>query len=300
MHLKIAEHEVKITNPEKLLWPELGIRKIDYITKLWELAPYLLPHAQDRLLTTIRYPDGVSGKSFYQKNLPVSAPGWIPTTVWNDNNYILLNHLSVLVWLGNQAALEFHVPFNLYTQEHHPVNLIFDLDPSKGQTFDDTVEVALLIAEELKKLEITSYVKTSGASGLQIHIPVGGKYPYDEARKINAFFAVYFSQKYPHKITIERLVSKRGTKLYFDYLQMWQGKTIICPYSPRATPQATVATPLKWCELQQGVHPTDFTLLNIITRLKDKNDLFQPLLLEQKAINLDLILAHARKNNLGS
>lgn len=297
MALIIDGKEVKVTNPEKVLWAEQGIRKIDYITKLIELAPYLLPHAKNRLLTTIRYPDGVQGKSFYQKNLPKSAPEWIPTSSWHENNYIILNDIAVLVWLGNQAALEFHTTFNLYNKEsNNPVDLIFDLDPSEGQTFEDTVEVALLIYQELQSLNITSYVKTSGASGLQIYIPVAGRYNYETARKINEFFAVFFSQKYPEKITIERSVPKRGKKLYFDYLQMWQGKTIICPYSPRATQSATIATPLEWDELKQGIKPADFTLLNISERLKPKKDLFQALLREGAGQDLSFLIKLIEKS----
>ena len=292
MSLLIEGKEVKITNPEKILWPEMGIRKIDYITILMQLAPYLLPYSRDHLLTTIRYPDGVhkKSKSFYQKNLPPSSPDWIPTISWHENNYIILNDLAVLAWLGNQAALEFHVPFNPVSKETNPDNLVFDLDPSEGQTFEDVTEVALLVNKELNELNISNFVKTSGASGLQIYIPVSGKYDYETARKINHFFAVYFSQKYPQKITIERIVKKRGKKLYFDYLQMWQGKTIICPYSPRATSKATVATPLDWDELKQGAKPEDFNLLNIMGRLQLKKDIFQPLLKHNTGQSLDIIL----------
>ncbi|MCM1567546.1 MAG: DNA polymerase domain-containing protein [Dehalobacter sp. 4CP] len=278
MNLEFDGKTLNITNPEKLLWPALGIRKLDYLKILLELAPYLLPHVKDHLLTTIRYPDGFQGKSFFQKNIPDYAPGWIPTIEWRDNQYILLESEAILIWLGNQACLEFHIPFNPYDRDQYPSALVFDLDPSEDQTFEDVTEAALLIFEELQALQITSYIKTSGASGLQIHIPTGGKYDYGTARKINEFFAVYFSQKYPRQITLERSVAKRGHKLYFDYLQMWQGKTIISPYSPRATASASVAAPLEWEELRRGVKPQDFNLLNISSRLKDKGDLFAPLL----------------------
>jgi len=292
MLVDIEGRQVNITHPEKLLWPALGIRKIDYIKILLDLAPYLLPHTANRLLTTIRYPDGISGKSFFQKNIPDHSPDWLPTRQWHENNYILLAEKAVLVWLGNQAALEFHVPFNTYDREQYPTNLVFDLDPSAGQSFADAVEVALLVHQELVSLDIKSYVKISGASGLQIYIPVGGRYAYEEARKINEFFAAYFSQKYPEKITIERTVEKRGKKLYFDYLQMWQGKTIISPYSPRATEYASVAAPVEWNELAQGLKPQDITLLNIKQRLGDKRDLFLPLLNGNEAQDLGFILKH--------
>lgn len=290
--LNIDGHEVSITNPEKLLWPELGIRKIDYITKLIELAPYIIGHAKNRLLTTIRYPHGYSEKSFFQKNTPKYAPEWIRTYLWHDNHYILLNNTATLVWLANQAALELHTAFNYITNEFAPKDIVFDLDPAEGLKFSDTAEVALNINEELTRLDITGYVKMSGATGLQVYIPAGERYDYETARRINHIFAVFFAKKYPDKITIERTIKKRGHRVYFDYLQMWGGKTIISPYSPRATAYATVAAPIEWDELKKGIKPENVTLLNISQRLKEKGDLFANLLGRQKKQNLDLILQH--------
>lgn len=294
MIVEMEGKEIKISNPEKLLWPELGIRKIDYIKLLVDISPFLLNHTKNRLLTAIRYPDGVQGKSFFQKNIPKYSPEWILMKEWRENNYVILNSPAVLVWLGNQAVLEFHTPFNHLDRELYPSDLVFDLDPSEGQTFEDVAEVALLVYRELNSLSLKSYLKTSGASGLQIYIPVGGKYEYDTARKLNEFFGGYFSQKYPDKITIERSIGKRGKKLYFDYLQMWQGKTIISPYSPRATKHASVATPLEWEELKNGVRPEDFTLLNIQQRLKEKNDLFSPLRTSDNIQDLGFLLEHLK------
>lgn len=290
--LNIDGHKVSITNPEKLLWPELGIRKIDYITKLIELAPYIIGHAKNRLLTTIRYPHGYSEKSFFQKNTPKYAPEWIRTYLWHDNHYILLNNTATLVWLANQAALELHTAFNYITNEFAPKDIVFDLDPAEGLKFSDTAEVALNINEELTRLDITGYVKMSGATGLQVYIPAGERYDYETARRINHIFAVFFAKKYPDKITIERTIKKRGHRVYFDYLQMWGGKTIISPYSPRATAYATVAAPIEWDELKKGIKPENVTLLNISQRLKEKGDLFANLLGRQKKQNLDLILQH--------
>ncbi|MGI5900968.1 MAG: non-homologous end-joining DNA ligase [Desulfitobacteriia bacterium] len=294
MVLEIEGKEIKISNPQKLLWPKQNISKADYLQCLIDLAPYILPHCKNHLLTTIRYPNGISGKSFFQKNKPRYSPPWVPSKNWRDNEYILLNDLAVLLWLGNQAALEFHISFNLAGQEDNPQNLVFDLDPSEGQTFEAVIEAALLIKKDLDQLGLKAYAKTSGASGLQIYIPVGGRYDYKTARQINKFFADYFSQKYPQKITITRQVDKRENKLYFDYLQMAPGKTIIGPYSPRATPLATVATPIEWGELEKGIKPQDFTLRNIKERLQEKEDLFAPLNQKQ---DLGFILKHLNLAN---
>lgn len=287
--------DIKITNSQKLLWPELGIRKVDYIKKLIFLAPYIIAYTSNRLLTTIRYPDGVHGKNFYQKQIPNYAPEWIDTLQWHDNTYINLNKMASVIWVGNQAAIELHTAFDRYDNSEYPTNLVFDLDPSEGQTFENVTEVALKIHELMKSLGVKSFIKTSGATGLQIFIPIGNRYNYDTARKMNEFFAIYFSQKYPKLITIERMVDKRGKKLYFDYLQMWKGKTIISPYSARATKEATVSMPIEWQELEQGVIPKDFTLLNVEDRINEKGDLFAQLYDASNTQNLDFILDYFKK-----
>ncbi|QOR33845.1 non-homologous end-joining DNA ligase [Clostridium sp. 'deep sea'] len=269
----------KISNPNKLLWPKLGIKKIDYLNLMYELSPYILKYAQNRKLTVIRYPDGVAKKSFYQKNLPDYAPSWVEQS---------LNSADILLWMANQAALEFHTCFNTLNNANNPTSLVFDLDPSKNQTFEQVMEVALLIYETLTKLNIKSYVKTSGSTGLQIYIPVGCKYSYENARKINEFFAKYFAQSYPTKISIERLIKNRGNKLYFDYLQMWKGKTIITPYSTRAVENARIATPITWQELKQGIDINDFNFFSIKERLAKKGDLFSNM--ENDVQDLDFIL----------
>lgn len=288
----IEDKKIKFSNLEKMLWPEAGIRKIDYLSRMIELAPYLLPHSKNRLLTSIRYPNGIHGESFFQKNAPEYMPEWIRTYSWNEVSYIILDSLPALAWLVNLAALEFHTSFNTWQKENYPTSIVFDLDPSKGQKFEDVVEVALLIKETLDALSIRSCIKTSGATGLQIYIPVGGRYDYNTARGINEFFGKYFSQKYPRKITIERMVDKRGTKLYFDYLQMWQGKSMTSVYSPRVTETANVSMPVEWVELKTGIKPEDFTLNNALLRIKKKGDLFAPLLDSTQQESLDALLTH--------
>lgn len=289
--INIEGNKVKVTNPEKILWPKLGIRKIDYLSKLVELAPYIISYTKDKFLTTIRYPDGVNNKSFFQKSISDSTPNWVKLVKRKETNYILLNNLSTLIWLGNLASLEFHISFNSFNKEDYPSYLVFDLDPSEDQTFEDVIEVALRVYDTLRGLNINSVAKTSGASGIQIYIQTGEKYDYYTCRQLNEFFANYFSQKYPKLITTERFIKNRGKRLYFDYLQMWYGKTIIAPYSPRATDLATVSTPLEWSEIENGVKPEDFTLLNIKKRLDNKGDIFSKIIEDNSNINnLDEII----------
>jgi bifunctional non-homologous end joining protein LigD len=269
-----------LSNPEKLLYPEAGISKLDYVRTLIELSPYLLAHTSGRILTAIRYPHGVGGTFFYQKHLPQKAPAFVNIIEQENERFINLDNPDTLAWLGNLAVLEFHTPF--CTADAGLLRaLVFDLDPSEGQTFPDAAECALLVYDTLQSLGIPSLVKTSGASGLQIYIPTEPK-TFDQGRRINEFFAKYFAAKYPEKITIERLVKNRGRKLYFDYLQMGPGKSIITAYSPRAVPCAAISMPVEWQELKAGLSPCDFTLKNAADRIKQKGDLFASALTGQR------------------
>lgn len=295
--IEVDGKKVRITNPEKVLWPEAEINKFQYIQYLIEIAPYLLPYLRDRLLTTIRYPDGIHGKSFYQKNIPDHAPDWIQTHIWRDTNYMLANDLPTLVWLGNQACLELHVAFNLYQQEAYPTELVFDLDPTDVDNFELVLEVSLRIKEVLDSLGLFSQVKTSGASGLQIYIPIDPIYTYHETHLLNKFIAEYVAQRFPEQVTIERLVKNRGTKLYFDYIQHGEGRTLPAVYSSRARPAASVSTPVLWSEVEGGFHPTDFTILNIRERVKQKGELFSAITTEKVYQSLDDLLTFLKQKS---
>ncbi|MFZ7131913.1 MAG: non-homologous end-joining DNA ligase [Eubacteriales bacterium] len=263
---------IKLSNPGKFLWPHLGITKLDYARIMHQLSPYLLNYTKDRYLTCIRYPDGIDGKSFYQKNSPPHAPDWIPTEEYGDIHYINLKEDDILLWLCNLAVIEFHVSFNSI-HGNIPDFIVFDLDPSEGVSFELVREGAMKIHETLRDMSITCIAKTSGATGIQILIPHGKKLDYEQGRQINEFFAAYFAQKYPGIFTIERMVKNRGKKIYFDYLQMWQGKSIIAAYSPRAVKEAAISMPLTWNELSRGVVTRDFHLKNILSIMEERGDL---------------------------
>lgn len=276
--IKINNQEIKVSNPDKLLWEDVGITKLAYIKTLNQLAPYILKYTKDRLLTTIRYPNGIEGKSFYQKSAPKNTPDYVERFNMQEpgKEGILINNIETLIWLGTQAALEFHTAFNTIKDEN-PSALVFDLDPTEGQDFEEVKGIALIINETMNSLGLKPLIKTSGATGLQLYIATNSAFSYDNARRLNEFFAKYFSEKYPDKITIERMTSKRGKKLYFDYLQMWNGKTIITPYSPRATKWATISMPVSWEELKNA-KPQDYTILNAMERIEKVGDLFEDLL----------------------
>ncbi|MEJ8544408.1 non-homologous end-joining DNA ligase [Brevibacillus borstelensis] len=287
----IEGRELTITNPSKPLWPEANVTKWDYIRYLMEVAAPFLAYTKDRLLTVIRYPHGIHDKHFYQKNIPEYAPDWIASSVWENTTYPLCNDMATVVWMANQAALEWHVSFHLAADEM-PTELVFDLDPSTPE-FAPVAETALLLKELLDELQLPSVVKTSGATGLQLYIPIERRYTFEETRQVGHFLATYLVEKRPDLITLERLVKNRGTKLYIDYLQPWRGKTLTAPYSTRARKEATVSTPLLWEEVPH-IHPTDFTVHTVPERLKKRGDLFAPVR-SQKRASLDSILAFLKR-----
>ncbi|MGG1514022.1 non-homologous end-joining DNA ligase [Paenibacillus oryzisoli] len=283
--LLVEGNELTITNPNKPLWPELGITKADYLTKLGELAPHLLRYCRNRHLTTIRYPHGYNDKSFYQKNAPEPTPDFVNLAPLDGINYVNLDSLSTLIWLGNLTCLEFHPSFH-YVGQTMPAEWLIDIDPSREEE-PRIMEAAQLIGEILDSLRIQSVPKTSGATGVQIYIPIQPKYTFEELRKIGHFIAEYAVQQHPKLFTIERFKKNRGDLIYIDYLQHWYGKTLSAPYTPRATKDATVSTPLLWEEVALRPSPREFNLLTIMNRLRTYGDLIQRV----PPQNLDAILS---------
>ncbi|MDF2964326.1 MAG: polymerase [Paenibacillus sp.] len=271
----IEGQEITITNPDKLLWPEKGISKVMYLEKLLGLAPYLLTYCRDRYLTTIRFPNGYAEKSFYQKNAPEPLPHFVKTAVLEGINYVHLDSVPTLLWLGNLACLEFHPSFHRIG-EQLPEEWLIDIDPSIDPE-PRIMEAAEIIGEALDRINIRSVPKTSGATGVQIYVPVQKGYTFEQLRKIGHFVAQYAVQKHPKLFTIERLKKDRGTLIYIDYLQHWYGKTLSAPYTPRARKDATVSTPLHWEEVARRCDPREFNLLTIERRLAETGDLIAQL-----------------------
>jgi bifunctional non-homologous end joining protein LigD len=269
--VEIEGNEITVSHPGKLLWPEAGITKLLYLQKLIALAPYLLPYCRNRYLTTIRFPGGIHGKSFYQKNVPNSMPAFVHTAKNEEVNYINLDSLSTLIWLGNLAALEFHPSFE-YIGGEEPAEWVLDIDPSLEQE-PRLMEAVAAIGETLDAMGVSSVPKTSGATGVQIIIPIQKGYTFEQLRKIGHFVGKYMTEKYPRLFTIERLIKNRGDKIYIDYVQHAAGKSLSAPYTPRAREHATVSTPLTWDEVRQGIDPKAFTLLTIEKRLAEQGDL---------------------------
>lgn len=265
---------IQITHPEKPVWPALSVSKDDYLLHLQQLSPYLLPFLKERLLTVIRYPHGATGERFFQKNCPDYAPDFIETEQANDIRYIICNDIETLLWLGNQLALEFHIPFQT-TKTNLPTEIVFDLDPPSISEFSLAVEAALRMKAIFDQFHLQTFVKTSGGKGLQVYIPLpDNTFSYKETRLFTEFVSRFLCEQEPNWFTVERLKKNRGNKLYVDYLQHEEGKTIIAPYSPRGNEQGLVATPLNWSEVSESLKPGLFTLPSVVERLKIEGNLF--------------------------
>ncbi|QAY68152.1 non-homologous end-joining DNA ligase [Paenibacillus protaetiae] len=270
--LAVGGVEIALSNPDKLLWPKEGITKLLYVQKLAALSPYLLRHCANRYLTTIRYPDGITGKSFYQKSCPQPRPDYVHTMANEGIDYVHLNSLAALMWLGNRASLEFHISFEQTDNPDYPSEWVLDLDPFRDEE-PRIMEAASIVGELLESLHIKSIPKTSGATGVQIIVPLNRQLTFEQLRAAGQFIGEYLSKAHPRLFTVERFVKNRGDLIYVDYLQHYRGKSIAAPYTPRAREGAPVSTPLTWDEVRRGCTPKQFHLLNIEQRLLEKGDL---------------------------
>jgi DNA ligase D-like protein (predicted polymerase)/DNA ligase D-like protein (predicted 3'-phosphoesterase) len=268
------------SNQDKLYWPKEKITKGDMLKYYEEMAPWILPYLKDRPVTLKRFPNGIEGMWFYQKNLE-GVPNWVETAPVKHEgktvHYVLVQNVRTLLYVANLGSIELHPFFSRAGKLQYPDYLVFDLDP-KGASFEKVIQVAQTLHQVLEEIEVPCYCKTSGATGLHIVIPLGAKYPYEEAKKFAELVAKVVHQKIPGISTLERSIAKRKGKVYIDYNQNNFAQTLAAPYSVRAKPGATVSTPLSWKEVKKGLDPKKFTIKNVLARVKKVGDLFAPVL----------------------
>jgi bifunctional non-homologous end joining protein LigD len=280
---------VTINNPRKIFWPDEGYTKSDLVAYYEAVSPWLLPYLKDRPLVLTRYPDGIGGKSFYQKDAPDFGPSWIRTErVWakeveREINYFVVDDLEALRYIVNLGAIPLHLWGSRAGSLERPDWLILDLDP-KGAPFTDVVKVARALRKLLDKLELPSYVKTSGATGLHILLPLGARYTYEETRTFARLLATLGVEAEPEISTIVRPVRDRAGKVYIDYLQNGHGQTIVAPFSARPLPGAPVSCPLRWEEVTARLDPARHTIATMPTRLARLGDPMAPVLREESDI----------------
>jgi bifunctional non-homologous end joining protein LigD len=283
--ITLNRHKVKLTNQDKIYFPEDEVTKGDIVEYYQSVAEYILPYLKNRPLSLNRFPNGIEKQGFYQKDAGDHIPEWIKTTkVFSDStdeyiDYIICNDKATLAYLNNLGCIDMN-PWNSALPDlEHPDYLVLDLDPSKKNTFDHVIETALQVNEVLQSIKVKGYCKTSGSTGIHIYIPMGGHYDFDQVKDFAHILMKQVNEKLPEITTLERSLQKRSTnKIYMDYLQNRQGQTLASVYSIRPKEGASVSMPLEWEELKPGLKPTDFNIHNALERIKEKGDLFKPVL----------------------
>ena len=281
--VSIGGHRLKLSNLNKVFWPEEGYTKGDVIDYYRRVAPIILPHLKDRPESLYRTPNGITEKGFFQKEAGELPPGWMTTEeVYSDSNkknikYFICQDEATLVYLANLGCIEINPWLSRLEHLEFPDYFVIDLDP-EDISFDRVVEAALAVREVLERAGATGYPKTSGASGMHIYVPLGAKYDYDTAGKFAQVVAALVNHEIPDFTSLIRDPRKRQQRVYLDFLQNRGGQTLAAPYSIRPRPGATVSTPLSWDEVKIGLNPQDFNLKTVPLRIERLGDLFQEVL----------------------
>ena len=262
------------SNLDKVLFPKPGITKGQVVKYYIKMAPRMLGLLSERAIVLTRYPDGVDEKGFYEKNAPQGTPKWVKTakihseTAKRDLNYVLVDDVDTLIWLGNLAALEIHMPLSRIDDRETPDLVLFDIDPEPPAEFDDGVDVALLLKDKLDQLGLLSFVKTSGKKGLHIVVPIVREYSFRFTREFAHVVGRYLAKELEIAVS-EFSDTKTPGKVFVDYTQNSHGRTMVIPYGLRAMPDATVSTPLEWSEVEKGLKPESLNLFTVVKRKKD-------------------------------
>ena len=262
-----------VTRPDKVFWPEEGYTKADLDSFYQAAAPWLLPLIADRPIVLDRYPDGIEGKNFFQKNAPQFVPEWIRTEpIWSEDeedekNYFIANDPQSLRYLVNLGAIPLHVWSSRLDSLQRPDWTVLDLD-AKSAAFVDVVRVARAIHGLCDSIDLPSFVKTSGATGLHVLLPLGGTLTYDQSKQLAELLARVVASRLPEISSIARMPAAREGKVYLDFVQNGYGKLIVAPYSVRPLPGATVSTPLRWSEVNARLDPRRFHLKAVPARLR--------------------------------
>jgi bifunctional non-homologous end joining protein LigD len=285
---------LKLSNLDKVLYPEANFTKGQVIDYYVRIAPVLLPHLHGRPLTMKRYPNGVNGMFFYEKNCPSHRPEWVKTTrVWSEGNnrwmeYCLFEDLPTLVWAANLADLELHTSLSLGKDILRPTVIVFDLDPGPPANIVQCCKVGIWVRDVFASLGLQSFAKTSGSKGLQIYVPLNTPVSYDDTKPFAHELARLLERQHPELVVSDMKKSLRTAKVFVDWSQNDDHKTTVCVYSLRAKERPTVSTPVKWEEVENCLKQGDPNLLvfeadKVLERAKQQGDLFDPVLkLKQK------------------
>jgi bifunctional non-homologous end joining protein LigD len=285
----IQGRHLKLSNLEKVLYPATGFTKQQVIDYYARIAPAMIPHLAGRALTRKRYPDGVDGEPFFEKNAPMHKPEWVKTVpIWSGRNrrtvhYVLADDLATLVWLANLAALELHPSLALATDITCPTEMVFDLDPGPPANIVQCCEVGLWLREIFDHFELQSFPKTSGSKGLQIYVPLNTPTTYDATKLFSHALAQLLEHDHPELVLSEMSKQARTGKVFVDWSQNDEHKTTVAVYSLRAREHPTVSTPVTWEEVERAFKKKDAELLvfeapQVVARVDKLGDLFEPVL----------------------
>jgi bifunctional non-homologous end joining protein LigD len=285
---------LKLSNLDKVLYPAANFTKGQVIDYYVRIAPVLLPHLRGRPMTMKRYPNGVNGMFFYEKNCPSHRPEWVKTAkVWSEGNnrwmdYCLFDDIATLVWAANLADLELHGSLSLGKDILRPTFIVFDLDPGPPANIVQCCQVGLWVRDLFAKLKLQSFAKTSGSKGLQVYVPLFTPVTYDDTKPFAHELARMLERQHPQLVVSDMKKSLRTGKVFVDWSQNDDHKTTVCVYSLRAKERPTVSTPVRWEEVEKCLATGDpnslvFEAGAVLERMKSHGDLFEPVLkLKQK------------------
>jgi len=292
--VKLSGEVLKLSNLDKVYWKKEDYTKRDLLNYYHDIAPYMLPYMKNRPQSLNRHPNGIDGMSFFQKNVQGKVPDWIETFAeYSESNqetihYFVCTSEASLIYLANLGCIEMNPWHSTTMKPDNPDYCLIDLDPHEIG-FEKVIETAQAVKKMLDQLKIPAWCKTSGATGLHICIPLGAKYTYDQSRQLAELLANLVQHEIPEFTSVERSPSKRRKKVYLDYLQNSKGQTVACIYSARPKAGATVSTPLFWEEVKKGLSPSNFTIKNLLERVRSEGDIFKPVY--EKGIDLRKTLA---------
>jgi bifunctional non-homologous end joining protein LigD len=277
---EVDGRQVKLSNLDKVLYPEVGFKKRDVIDYYARVAPVLMPHLEGRALTLKRYPNGVDAQFFYEKNAPSHRPEWVTTARVGSIDYVVVDHEATLVWLANLADLELHTSLALAAEPERPTLVAFDLDPGPPATVVECCRVAELLRGMFEGLGLECFAKTSGSKGMQVYLPLNSQATFAQTKAFSKAVAELLAREEPGLVVARQTKSARTGKVLVDWGQNDVNKTTINVYSLRATPRATVSTPVTWDEVRAAKQPEDLTFeaADVLRRVDEQGDLFAPVL----------------------
>jgi bifunctional non-homologous end joining protein LigD len=297
----IEGRRLKLSNLGKMMYPDAGFTKAQVIDYYVRIAPVLLPHLRGRPLTMKRYPEGVKGGFFYEKNCPAHRPEWVQTApVWSAGNnrwmkYCMVQDMATLVWAANLADIELHTSLSMAADVLKPTMMVFDLDPGAPADIVQCCEVGVQIRRILEQLGMKSFAKTSGSKGLQVYVPLNTPVTYDQTKAFAHELARMMERAYPELVVSDMKKALRVGKVFVDWSQNDDHKTTICVYSLRAKDRPTVSTPVRWEDVEQCLKNKNASMLvfesdQVIERVQKMGDLFEGLLkLKQKLPGVEAV-----------